>query len=426
MGWLLWLAAASALAGKLGRAERGLEALEAGDDRRLEKTIEAIEALAKRGPADNPEIWLLRARIYHYLRSKPSEALALPGASPADPTALALDSYTRALDIVSPPSGVKPKRTYDAITLGGISEGIVLLEGELTTEIINALEAKDPALARTLLERSLQAHALDERSRGPTPDRSAQLHALGVRVGAESGAPEEAARHYAELLSASGEDDIPLACKVARAWADTGAIDKAITFLDPLSERHPADETLLRTEIDLLVRSDQKDAAAARVEAVWETLSGSISGAFLAASLFAEAGRPDRAREAWERVIELDPRHLDARIELGRVLTAMARQQRDDLRSRAEEFEQSRPSREILTQLRAVAQLWGEAEQQLANAREIGPSSAAALEASVALYEAKIAGFDEESADRAETLALAADREKLAAMKSALDALGER
>ena len=125
-------------------------------------------------------------------------------------------------------------------------------------------------------------------------------------------------------------------------------------------------------------------------------------------------------------MLELDPNHLDARIELGRSLTRQAIERRDELRARAEEFEQRRPSRELMTQLAAVSELWSEAEQHLIAARGLSPGSKPAMEALVALYEAKMAGIDEEIANRAELAVLQADRVKLEEVRSALVALGGR
>jgi tetratricopeptide (TPR) repeat protein len=178
--------------------------------------------------------------------------------------------------------------------------------------------------------------------------------------------------------------------------------------------------------VDLLARDGRVEEAVRKVEAVWSTLQESVSGAFLAAHLYEAAARPDRARLAWERVLELDPNHIDARVELGRSLTRQAVARRDELRARAEEFEQRRPSRELLTQLRAVSELWSDAERHLVAARQLAPSSRAAMEALAALYEARMAGIDEESANRAEQAALAADRQKLEEVRSALVALGGR
>lgn len=422
MGWLVWLAAASALAGKLGRAERGLEEIEAGSDRHAQRTVMLVDHLLARGAVDDPAVWLLKGRIYQGLQAIGVE----PSGSPAiDPLTVVLDSYTRAVDLVTP-TGSARTREVDALVLGGLSEEVHALDDELAAMLLNAVEAKDWSSAEQLFGFSTRVRVLDERLRGPTPERRTQLHAMGVRLEVGLGRPDEAAMQYAEYVAALGADDIALACAVARSWSEYNELSKAVAFLDPLSKRHPQDEVLLRTQVDLMVRNDQRASAVTQVEQVWSSLSESTSGAFLAAHLFLDLGRIDRARVALERVLEIDPRHMDAQVALGRTLTQMAVQRRDDLRSRAEEFEQRSPSREVLTQLGAVVQLWSEAERHLLTARDLDPTSAGALEALIALYEAKIAGFDEEAANRAEMLALALDRNKLEAAHSALAALGGR
>jgi tetratricopeptide (TPR) repeat protein len=407
MRWVLWLACSLAWAGKLTKGEKGLAELEAGDERHLSRTLEFVEKVTSKGQGSDPAAWLLRGRVHQRLMGRSD----LPG---VDPLAEALESYEHALSL----------RPEDALVLAGLTEEVGALEATLTASLVNAVEAREWPAAASLLPQTFRARELDEKLRGPTPSREAQLHRLGLQIAASTGQPEQAARHYAEYVSKAGQDDIGLAGMVARAWAEQGDLSSATSFLQPLSERHRSDEILLRTEVDLLVRANRAEEAVRKVEGVWPTLQESVSGAFLAAHLYETAGRPDRSRVAWERVLELDPNHVDARVELGRSLTRQAVERRDELRARAEEFEQRRPSRELMTQLKAVSELWSEAERHLVAARELAPGSRPAMEALVALYEAKMAGIDEETANRAEQATLEADRKKLEEVRSALVALG--
>lgn len=405
---LLAITPSVAHASQVTKADRALAAFEAGDRAAIDTANRAADAavVSNRYGAD-PAAWVIRGRVYYTRLVHPDVGGSI------DPAIAAIESFEKAVALGA--AGAAHAQLSDLVPA---------LEGHVQSALVNDVEARAWPSAEGRLATALRARLLDERLRGSDPSREAPLRKLAVQITAELGKASEARTHYEAYAETSGTDDTPLACLVARAMADHGDVEGAITFIGNLSSRYPGDEVLLRTEVELLTVSGRTEEALARVDRALPVLQDSVSGAFLAARLYEAAGAVERARSMWQRVIVLDPRHVDSRIALGRSLTVLAVSRRGELRARAEELEERRPSREILDLVAALKDVWVQAETQLVTARQIAPSSREAVDAMVALYEAKIAGLDPETTERAEILVLEADQQKLDAARATLATFG--
>ncbi|MEQ1507698.1 MAG: hypothetical protein ABMB14_36045 [Myxococcota bacterium] len=410
VGWGAALIVALILgsASKVTKAERALS-LAVSDPAQVAVAVERADAAVEKGGAGDPAAWAVRGRAYA-MRSR-------SGASPdaAADLAVAVDSFERA--VASKPAGA---------VHATLSDEVPSLDAELAAALVNDVEARAWADADRLLGLALQTRALSAALRGADPERDAAVRRLGVQITAALGRTGEAQQHYAAFATASGGDDLPLASLVARATAETGDVPGALAFVAPLSARYPDDPSILRADVELLTAAGRTADAIARIEGAQASLDQSVSGAYLAASLYDAAGEAERARASWNRVLELDPRHVDARVALGRSLTAVGVEKRAELQARAEELDQRRPPRELLDLIRAANAAWADAEQLLTAALGIDASSKPAAEALIALYERRVAAVDPETATRTERTALDADTRKLEAARAALAQQGGR
>jgi tetratricopeptide (TPR) repeat protein len=399
------LVSLTACAGRVGRAERWVDAAEDGDPAVLAGAIERADQAAARRP-DDPASHAVRGRA-HALRARSetgeAQILALEAAA---------DSFERAL-------AAGAQGAVHASMSQEVPEAEILAMNGL----VNEVEARALPEAARRLDTSLRLRRVAAALIGPSPDLEAKLRRLGVQVAASTDRPEAAREHYEAFVAATDRQEPLLACLVARSLAEAGDPAAAVAFVAPLSDRLPDDEALLRTEVEIRVSSGDTAGAVARIERARERLLESVSGAYLAAGLYDAVGEPERARAAWQRVMQLDPRHVDARVALGRSFTLEAVDRRQELLERSEELDTPRPSREILEVVRGARQAWADAEEHLLAAVQLDPRSRPAAEALVALYEARVAGIDPETASRADREALAVDEEKLRAAREALSAL---
>lgn len=394
---------------KVAAIERWLPQAEAGDAEAIaEATTRADALVAAPKYAQDPAAWTLRGRAHAARASTlgPDEELA--------ELALAVDSFEHAV-AAAPAGGVHAE-------LSAVASSV---EERLVSGLVNDVEAKDWAAADQRLGFALRARAVTAALHGPDAGRDAALHRLGVLVTANVGRAAEARTHYEAFAKASGADETVLACLVAKRLAEGGDLAGAIAFVSGIAAANPEDESVLRTEVELRTQEGRTDIALARIESALPSLERSVSGAFLAASLLDAVGEPQRARAEWQRVIELDPRHVDARVALGRSLVALAIERTTELRDSTEELDQRRPSREVLQLVAAASQAWTDAETLLVAAVALDPKSRSAAEALVALYEGRIAGYDAESANARELAERAGFQTRLDAANAALAALKE-
>ena len=109
---------------------------------------------------------------------------------------------------------------------------------------------------------------------------------------------------------------------LARVLAGAGEIERALKVLDVLRREAPMNHRYAITQALLLHGRGDRDAALA----VLAGLSGGSDGLVRTrARLLASAGRQEEARDQYESLISDRPDDLDARWELGRLLTTMER-----------------------------------------------------------------------------------------------------
>lgn len=371
----------AASAGKVEKAEKALAAFAEGDRDAIAKAVALADAAG-----DEPAARAVQCRAWTELVANPD----LPRPE-ADPVPVAVAACEAA---------------------DGVTQSVLRLESAVVALLVNDVEGKAWADASTRLDLALRVRA----AAAPDPEREAALRRLAVRVTSRSD-PAAAREHYEALVAATGVHESALATVVARAMAEAGDLDGALALLAPLDREMPDDERLLRTEVELLQAGGRGADGAARVARAEAELVGSVSGAWLAGTLYAAVGAEDRARAMWERVVALDPRHVDARLALGSSLTALGAARKAEL-VRREDASVPRPAAEVRALVAELTDAFRRAEEHLAAARASDPSSVPVREALVALYEAKLAGVDPTRLRRTERDAVEADLRKLAALRA--------
>jgi tetratricopeptide (TPR) repeat protein len=402
---VLLLASSVALAspGKLKKADKLWDRFGSGDREALAEARESVDAaIAHPKVEGDPMAWALRGRIY--LAFLTNADLPRPE---VDVAGIALSSLEKAHEL----RGV------------GLGEDVLALEASVVSQLMNHVEAKRWDDAEHHLELALRARELGQQVASRDEQREVEVRSLGVRVAAAGGDLDAAREHFYALLDL-GRVDTGLAGLIARKLADAGDAEGALAFLDPLMAKVPDDERLLRTQIDLLLEQDRASEAVVRIDRAREQLSTSVSGAFLIAELYEQAGDIQQARSAWEHVLTLDERHQSSLLALGASLVDEAEQVRASLEE--EEDAEARPlSRQQVARLEAdLADLWARAEEHLRAAHEVDRQSAPVLEALVALYEAKwgeVESADELPRELREPFEV--DRQALAEARSALEEL---
>lgn len=183
-----------------------------------------------------------------------------------------------------------------------MAEAYETTRGDLATRLLAALEAGDEAGGDA---RGRQSAAISVARRGGGyagfDDRYVLLHVEDH--------PDPIGELGRLLAIRFGRDPASEASRLAR----DGKIDRALERIRQGIEEYPAWEDLRWAEIDLLLRSGQKAAAAARAKERVEQRSDDDQTLHRAAAALAEAGRPDEARDllvklvhrfpAWEHVL---------------------------------------------------------------------------------------------------------------------------
>ena len=413
MRWLavmLLLAPAGALgaSGKVGKAIKALDKFHAGDRGALETARAAADqAAAHPKSAADPEAWAVRGRIYLlHLTS------ALPPRPDMDPAALAIESFERAVELGA--SGA---------VHGQLSQWVPILESTVVTALLNDVEGKRWEVAEERLDMALRVRALGEQLGSRDDQKVAQSRRLGVQITARSGRIDEARAHYEAFVGAAERHDPGLAALVARELAAAGDLDGALAFLKPLAAELPDDERLLRTEIEILVAGERRDEAARRVDQATELLRSSVSGAFLAASLYDVVGAEERARELWEHTLSLDARHFEAHLLLGRSLLNEAAEIAATLEA-SEAIETAEPDDEIGAMAAQLADLWIRVFRHLETAHEVDSQRREPLEILISAIEARHGDVEPAALTGRDKEAHAAEVQKLEGLRNTLSALG--
>ncbi|HHO50403.1 MAG TPA: hypothetical protein ENK18_05900 [Deltaproteobacteria bacterium] len=393
---------------KVDKASKALARFEAGDRRSIAKAHSKSEAAVetRRGNED-PWAWAIRGRVaLGYL----THSDLAPPEDLEDPAIVAIEAFEHALELGAS-GGVH----------AGLSRDVPILESALIARLRNAVEGRSWELAEEELALALRARELSERLGRRDRDREIALQTLAVQVTTEARQLDDAMAHYDAFLHASETHETGLVSLVARALAAQGRVEDALTFLEPASLELPDDERLLRAEVDVLQQAGRLDEAAGRVERRAARLSSSTSGCFLLASMYVQIGATERARDMWAKTLELDPRHFDAHLELGRSLASLASEVRARVEA-SEDLETPLASEEIRMLAEELDALWRDAAQHLEIAHELDSQRREPLQELVALYERKLEGVEISQLQGARLLAY---EEDLVRQAAAVEALAE-
>ena len=103
---------------------------------------------------------------------------------------------------------------------------------------------------------------------------------------------------------------------VARALADADRMSDALGLMATMASEDAGEPRLLRAHVELLMKADDKEGAVTRIEGQRENLWRSVSGALLLAELYEFAEDEEKTLEAYARILEQDPKHLDGRLRI--------------------------------------------------------------------------------------------------------------
>ncbi|MCB9684062.1 MAG: hypothetical protein H6735_03340 [Alphaproteobacteria bacterium] len=405
MSWLLAMAlTAVATAGPVEKADKSLAAFGSGDAASLQVAVERADAAVAKLPAD-PAAWGVQARVWLAVATHPG-TVQVDG----DPLATSLAAFEKAVEL-----------KVSGAARAELEPKAGSLESTLLAALTNHVEGKQWSDAETGLGLAMRAHAVCDALGQADADRGTNLYALATRVHAQTGDLASAEADYALLLEARGRDDAGLAALVARKLVDGGKAEEALAFLQPIVERRPDDDRLLRATIEVLNGLGRQAEAIALIDRAADRLASSVSGAWLAAQLYDEAGQVTSARRMWDAVLALDEQHVDSHLALARSLLAQAGEEAAELDG---ESAARKPYRERMQIEQRVVGSLDLALTHAEAAARIAPERRDALEAWIETLAARLQRFPRNptQADRVRIKAMSVDLDKA---KAALAALGE-
>lgn len=389
MGPLVLLALTTlATAGPVEKADKALTAFEGGDPAQLEVAVARADAAVGKLP-DDPAAWGVRARVWLAAATHPDNA----GAG-SDPMEQALQSFEKAVEL-----GVS------GAARAALEPEAGSLESTLLATLTNDVEGKQWSDAEQVLARVLRAHAACDALGQADPERSGDLYALATRVHAQAGDLDLAQKDYAEVFRLRNRDDTGLAAMVGRKLGEAGQVDAALAFLEPVADRRPDDDRLLRTTVELLAEADRAEEALQRIDAASGRLATSVSGAWLAATLYDSIGQVTSARRMWETVLGLDANHVDSLVALSRSWLAEATDLGRDLDAESAARKPYRERKQI--EQRVIAAL-DQAVQRADAAAAVDGTRKDVLQARIDALTARLAKFPRSpsSADKAKMTTL--------------------
>lgn len=152
------------------------------------------------------------------------------------------------------------------------------------------------------------------------PDADPSLFALASQLSLQSGNKDQALGYLAQASEAAGASTPEAQLELAGGYLAAGELDRAIEILDAMPQTGGSAggqrETLL---IAALLRQGKTAEAVARADALAKQPADDSVAHGIAASVYAAAGRADRARTEWERVLEVKPDQVAARVSLARL-----------------------------------------------------------------------------------------------------------
>lgn len=391
---------------KADKAARLLERFDAGDRKAIHRAeAKSDAAVGTRRGNEDPWAWAIRGRVaLRYL----AQSDLLPPEDMEEPALVAVGAFEHAVELGAS-GGVH----------AGLARDVPILESVLIARLRNVVEGRRWQQAESDLALSLRVRTLSEGLGRRSRELETSLQMLAVQITTEVRRLDDAVAHYDALLRASETHDTGLASLVARALASRGRVEDALTFLDPVSLELPDDERLLRAEVDVLQQAGRADEAVGRVERRTSRLSSSTSGCFLLASMYVQLDAESRARDMWAKTLELDPRHFDAHLELGRSLAALAVEVRAEVEA-SEELQSPLASSEHRARAAELDRLWIDAISHLEAAHGLDRQRREPLEQLVSLYARKLEGIEADQLRGAPRSAYEADLERQAAAQSAL------
>ncbi|MCA9489077.1 MAG: hypothetical protein KC621_04125 [Myxococcales bacterium] len=405
MSWLLVMAlTAVASAGPVEKADKSLSAFGSGDTASLQVAVARADAAVAKLP-DDPAAWAVQARVWLAVATHPG-TVQVDG----DPMATSLAAFEKAVELQvagAARAALEPKAGS--------------LESTLLAALTNHVEGKQWSDAEAGLGLAMRAHGVCEALGQEDADRSTNLYALATRVHAQTGDLAAAEGDYAHLVELRGRDDAGLAALVARKRVDAGQAEQALAFLEPIVERRPDDDRLLRATIEVLSGLERQAEAIALIDRAADRLATSVSGAWLAAQLYDEAGQVTSARRMWDAVLELDDQHLDSHLALSSSFLAEAQEQASELDGESAARKPYRERKQIEQRVVAALDL---AVEHANAAVAIAPDRREALQAQVETLAARLQRFPRNptQAEKVRIKAMNADLDKA---RAALAALGE-
>jgi putative PEP-CTERM system TPR-repeat lipoprotein len=161
------------------------------------------------------------------------------------------------------------------------------------------------------------------------PQVDPSLFALAGQLSMQSGNREEALGYLARAAQSSSPATPEAQLELASGYLAAGELDQAVAVLEamPSSEGTPGiqRETLL---VAALLRQGKTSEAIVRADTLAARPPADTASHGFAGAIYAAAGQPDRARAEWERVLEVKPDDVSARINLARVDIAQGKADR--------------------------------------------------------------------------------------------------
>jgi lipopolysaccharide biosynthesis regulator YciM len=317
--------AALASPGKVKKAAKLQAKYEAGDKASLVEALGVLEAAIEHPKVESdPVAWGLMG----HLRLEAAKEAADP-----DGFADAAKDLAKALGL-----GAEGEVRDRAIT------DLKAVLGTLFNAATDALEAErnDEAARRmvtvlavrqSLADADVEVRALEDR-----------ILTLAIRVSILQGELDDALAFHQALLE-RGVLEPAIAAHLARSLGEADRMSDALALLATLASEDGGEPRLLRAHVELLMASGDNEGAVARIEGQRENLWRSVSGALLLAELYEMADDEEKTLEAYARILEQEPKHVDGRLRIAAHKAGMA----DEAQARLDAGDMSWREKKALT-----------------------------------------------------------------------------
>jgi len=160
------------------------------------------------------------------------------------------------------------------------------------------------AVRQSLADVGVEVRALEDR-----------ILTLAIRVSILDGELDDALAYHEGLLE-RGVLEPGIAAHLARALGEADRMSDALGLMATLAREDGGEPRLLRAHVELLMESGDSEGAVTRIEGQRENLWRSVSGALLLAELYEMAGDEEKTLEAFARILEQEPKHIDGRLRI--------------------------------------------------------------------------------------------------------------